>query len=394
MISQPSDITENPKAKRKKHHNLGMPNQSANLLSIKRPSPLLQKTLFFQDAKTLDVYKSLKIYQLKTVREVHVSTHAPENHKKKASVIPKLCKAIKRLKGLSNLSLDLHEGDCIGIRSLAIYLRTLSNLSSLEIRFNNERDEDFLEGINIILRGLKYLSSLARLDLNMEDMSYFKDKGIEDLGMTLLSSALKSLPSLSSLELNLQNCRKITDEYYGKLFRGIRRLSLLSSLLLNVSGCKKITNKGIKKMCVYLQRMSSLKVLDFNFNNCFRISEKSLSYICICLIKLRGLTSFTLDVSRCKNMTNQEIEKLSAALKNLSSLSNVDLNFSNYNAEINDKGIEALCLNFKELSLLSSVKLNFEHCHQITDKSIENLSLYLRNLSSLSNVTLTGQKIR
>src|SRR4051794_34787683 len=104
MIPQPTDITEGPYTKRLKSSNHEGSDHSTTSPIVKRPNPVLQKILFYREKEVTETCKRLRRSHLKAVRRVHAYAYK-QDRKRKEIIIPKLCRSLKSLKGLSFLSL-------------------------------------------------------------------------------------------------------------------------------------------------------------------------------------------------------------------------------------------------------------------------------------------------
>jgi len=153
---------------------------------------------------------------------------------------------------------------------------------------------------------------LQHLALDFSYSDQVSNQGVVALGTNLG----RSFKNLKSLNLNLNDCSKITDvaiKHFGKNFK-----IDLEKFHLDFSGSPQITNQGVKEFSFDISRnVNNLKIFMLGFAECQKITAEGLEVLShnIC-DNMKDLTSLTLDLSECLNITENERKKIYQEIKN------------------------------------------------------------------------------
>jgi len=144
---------------------------------------------------------------------------------------------------------------------------------SMMFRFMREEMKRlrFLEALKLILMkcfqvrnlrelsdGLRELTSLKSLDLDLYQCENLTDEGLKDLG-----DAIRRLISLKSIKLNVTYCSQLTDLGFEEIGKALRTLNLLEELSFNMR--QKVTDLSLKSISEGLKRLVCLRTLNLEF---------------------------------------------------------------------------------------------------------------------------------
>lgn len=276
----------------------------------------------------------------------------------------------ERLPNVSELSINDSPGD--GARL------GIAQLSSLEPAVAMRIKTLTLDGARINNRDLQHLKSLSNLtSLNIRNCNRIDDKGLAAIkGLTQLQSVslqncdrfsgagfthLQELPHLTSLDL--QGCHKVNDA-------GLAALEKLPNLKsLNLQGCSGVTDAGL----AHLETLPQLTSL--NLMGCEQVTDGGLAHV----KKIKQLA--TLDLSGVTRITDEGLANLTDAgprnLERPQHLETLNLRFCN---AITDAGL----VHLAKLPQLKS--LNLLYCYQLKDPGLEAVG----GLKGLQELRLSG----
>ena len=293
-----------------------------------------------------------------------------------------LCTALRKLKTLSTLSLNLAELDVYHLNNLVFGMKHLK-LSTLAL--------DFRHNINFSVQKMEAVSQcLVNLSHSLQDLKlYFSNSFLpnRDSEITKLSYGLKHIKYLKSLDLELSECFDITKTGMQALSSSLKIHKSLSSLVLDLKGCCRSPNTGLFYLLLTLQHLTELSTFSLNLSNC-HITPMEVYVLSSNLQRLNLLTTLALSFKQHKGDTAQEISNLLSGIPNLKKLSNLNLSFSSCDTQTANL-FESLSSCLTNSNALSTLELDFSHCTDINDRDLQKLALGLqKHHNSLSNLTL------
>ena len=264
--------------------------------------------------------------------------------------------------------------------------------------------DDFV--ISLLSNPVQHASVAAILDIDLSECRMLTDRAIEVIAARC--SALKSL--------NVSRCENLIDRAIEAAAEGRSSLESLdnvsgfdyltdraieaiaascSSLTsLNVTGCENLTDWGIEAIAA---RCSSLKSLDVAA--CENLTDRAIQMVAASCILLQSLNVFgcenltdmaiemvasscssltSLNIAGCKNLTDRAIEMVAASCSSLTSLNVAGCK------SLTDRGIEAVANGCSSLN-----SLNAFGCENLTDRAIQ---MVAANCSSLTSLNVFGCK--
>ena len=116
---------------------------------------------------------------------------------------------------------------------------------------------------------------------------------------------------LSTLKLNLHECKKIHDKSVKALFYNLRYLEILSSLDLDFSPNDNISNKCFEQLSSSFEQIALLSRINLKFSHCRKITDVAINGILSSLENHKLLVLLSLDFSGgCPIMTNKRYNSL------------------------------------------------------------------------------------
>ena len=282
-------------------------------------------------------------------------------------------------------------------------LKGIKTVKKLDIHCRSMKINYFL------LQGLGYLSQIASLTIDLSQSNKeITDEGFESLGF----GGLKYLTQLTSLNLNLSGCEQITNKGVQNLAsQGLKYLIKLTSLILNFCGLA-IDDEGVKSLASQgLRYLTKLSFLSLDFSRCHQIIKKGMQNLAS--QGLKHLTQLTyLALNFCDLAINDEgvSDLASEGLKHLTQLTSLSLNF--YDSKIGNDGVKNLASQgLKHLTQLTSLTLDFSRFYfssvfgesqRITDVGASDLAsegfphiIQLTSLSlNFSNSRISGSGVK
>lgn len=296
--------------------------------------------------------------------------------------IEALSSALQYLNNLSTITIVLLKCRRItikGIQNLSSTLKYLHCLLSIHLYFSFTMVESSNEDIKSLFSSLICLKTLSTLCIHI-----FPGSEIDTLiskKINIISSALKQLRSLSTLNIYAFGFEWVSDKEVKQLFSSISSLSSLSSLKLFFNG---LSNTGKQNLSLSLRSFPLLSKLSLVYYQSF--SSKEVENLTEILKDLRFLSCLTVDFSdSC--MHGQTMLRLSSSLSHLTSLSTLELDFSWCN-EVGNQALECLSFGLTYLSSLSKLSLNFSGCSSVDDSGVKSLLTRLIYFKILSNLYL------
>ena len=155
----------------------------------------------------------------------------------------------------------------------------------------------------------EYLSrnrKLRSLLLDMEGCKYLSEKNISSL-----SDCLSKYSFLRSLNLNIGLCKKIDDSCINNLARGILGLEDLKELHLNIRYSQSIKDEAVGKLISSLSKHSlSLIHFELNMSDCKKLSDLSVQNLGNVVSKMKYLEKLELYLSRCPKVTVKGLSQM------------------------------------------------------------------------------------
>jgi len=224
----------------------------------------------------------------------------------------------------------------------------------------------------------KTLKALQDLSLDFSSCNKLTNDGLH----ALTSSLSRNLRNLKSLNLNFNECPLISD-LESLTFKNLSQLTLKFDK-------SQIGDRPIRNLAVSLGKtFLSLNRLELQFNDCEKLSDEGVNDIGVYLSNhLKDLKSLILRFNNTQ-VYGKGVNGIGAYLGiNLKNLERLELSFNH--TKISDAGLAALGVsisqNFKKLHHL---KLNLRSCSNISDKGLNEFGTFIcSNLQSLPSLSL------
>ena len=264
----------------------------------------------------LNPLKKQKIPTLKTLNwaQLHFSPSKTEG-------INDLYRILRNQKSLNSISLSLKFRNKFEIHAHTLIIRKLKRIRTFKLLESSKH----IDGLwKKLVSNLKHLKSLT-LTL---------DKNINDKGLEELSNGLKNLSSLSELSLEIPQNFIISNKGLFALSRNLKHLRSLSSFKLTLIYLH-VTDEGLKSICKFEAiSTSSLHIIHLSITD---EGIKSISQS----IKSLKLSNLLLDFGSCYEISDKGLESLFLNLQNNSSLLQLELDFSS-NTKITNNSFHSL----------------------------------------------------
>ena len=296
--------------------------------------------------------------------------------------------ALNSQRNVSALVLHFYESPKLtkqGMKFLALRLRRMY-LSELKISFGLF-SRISVEGLSPLFSGLKHLTCLSSLTLDLQYEKPLKLPAIKEL-----VSSLKGMRRLERLRISVKYSL-IEEEVIEELFSGLGKLKRISHLSFDFSHSGIFNKSLFNNLPVMLTSLKCLTSLELVFD--FHLSgEKNqiITHISSGLKSLTFLKNLTLSLlPQVPGYVESGVESLSEALREIKSLQKLDLHFSVF--EFNKQYQDKLSLGLKDLKMLKHFSL-FLNFNKVSDQDIEEFSLVFENMKALNVLQLkfTGHK--
>lgn len=243
-------------------------------------------------------------------------------------------------------------------------MKRLRSLEALKLIFT---DSKRLTNLKELSKGVRELTSLKCLDLDLYKCEDLTDEGLKDLG-----AAMRRLISLKSIWLKFTWCSKLTDQGLAEIGKALKGLKYLEEFSFTTTFRKEgVTDFGLENLSEGLNGLVSLQTLILSFEHC-EIADRGLKNLSKDLKKLCSLKVLRLDFGNCKRIGDEALESLSEALQNLDSLEKIDLNFR-FSNDITDEGLKSLTEGLKGNSSLKSIRIDIYSCKNTSSKGHNNM---------------------
>jgi len=339
---------------------------------------------------------------------------------------------LRNLTQLTSLTLDYLNYNDEELESfISDGLKHLLQLRSLILPFYQDADKEITDkGLAILaFQGLKFMTSLTKLELHFNRFRQITDKGIA----CFASQGLSNLTKLTSLALHFLNCQQITHEGVSSLMsQGLKDLIQLTSLTLNFTDCMQITGKGLDLLAshwlkhlipfeslrimnriLWTESKRDIRVHPFGSSSKVKLARENsqtekqpldkellVSFSENCPLKMT-LNSTGSEKLLSQNFLDTVIpilkknENRTCTLKVLEiffeirHLISLNLDFERHRGLVNNEFVHHLASQvLRHFPQLRSLTLLFNECNQITDEGVGDLALYglkpLVNLASLN----------
>jgi len=253
----------------------------------------------------------------------------------------------------------------------------VSPFTSLSIKVQVFFDSDELSLLENVLES-KSCSKLTFLHLDFKGCP--ESKVTNGFINSICLHGRQNINGLESLKLDLEGCKKLTDDAVLSISDWLSECPQLASLRLSLHDCLCISDEGISHLASGFEPPSKIKSLDLNFTNCNSITGDRFSSGW--LETLSELESFTLNLSFCPKIPDKRVTELFEALQFCKDLKHISMNFGSC-TEITDKQIPFICSSeiIKYLSKLISFEINFENCPNVTELTLLNLIKWLETIA-------------
>jgi hypothetical protein len=193
---------------------------------------------------------------------------------------------------------------------------------AISIAENNQLTDS---GIFSIYDTIKRLKKIRNLEVEVKKLPKLTDKGA-----TILAEALSKQTKLETLLLDISECPAITDEgvsWFGKAFS---HLTALQSLRFLIKGgeTNSITSKGLDDISTGLKEIENLNSLEIAVECCSAISTGDVIKFCDNLQLLQKLESLRISF-RDTPIQDDAVDNILNLCRGLSSLIRLELGLSN-----------------------------------------------------------------
>lgn len=207
-----------------------------------------------------------------------------------------------------------------------------------------------------------------------------------------VTTAIRYLAPLRSMNLSFHECSHLSDQKVRSLVQSLKSLTALSHLTLDFSSCKQIIGKALnlKKTLPHLHLLSEVSL---NFSQCSQITYQTVEGIILALSRLTMLTKLNLVFPQFNEEDDIDFDRISRSLSLLTRLSHLDLCLTNY-YPMADQDMESLSSSLGVLTQLTTLSLGLVRCSKISQAGFEDLSYALKSLTLLStlHIDVTGSR--
>jgi len=257
---------------------------------------------------------------------------------------------ISKLDRLERLKLTMH-----GFRNMSDeslfgyydYFRKLKNLKRLELLFRH-RNMFTENGIAKIAKLVSELQNLEFLNLDFRLSDYPGHKGF-----VAISDALEKLPKLRVLKLHFEKCLGIQTQSLEYFSSKIISLTGLEKLQLNFPRCENITN--IVSIGRPLSQLKNLRIFEIDITECRRLTDPILIEFLNLLKGLTQLTTLALTLYNLEKTKGQILQPLLTLLSTFHDLRELNLGIGGF--EIDHESLNAFLALSKDLKELKEYKL-------------------------------------
>jgi len=285
-----------------------------------------------------------------------------ENYRVTNHVLINLSKALRYLKKLRNLAVDVERCDKIsdkGILHLLKGLVPLKRLSQLKLTFGGDEFTN---------TGIIYLSkTLIKLQKQLEfiTLCFIKCSFINDDGLKKLSSSISKLAKAKSLSLHFCWLTNITDVGFIEIGRALSQLKSLSHLTLGFRGCPKLETDGFTSVSHSFFHFDQLLSLNLTFFKLHQFGDEDLLNLAKGVGCLTSLRSLTLRFAICKQITDSGISLITDCLPKLRLLKSLILNIIDCE-KVTDEAVFYLSGKLESCSIIKSMEISFFQCPLVT----------------------------
>lgn len=289
-----------------------------------------------------------------------------------------VAKALKSV-SINELIINSYTISPTHVQSIAL-LKNIKNLSKLEVNCSR---------LKITTPGIKALS-LALKELESSDFS-FHIQGCDffnETAMKHLSSALNEKKKLTSLTLNFEENKEITNKGMKELSTCLSQMASLQSYSIYLDKCKGLTHEVVDILNSQIKNLKSLKTLGLSLSG-FHLNKKSMQAF---FKEIRNVKVLKL---RFSEITDAGLVIVNSALKELVEVESLELNLHNPfkfpNERIKELSINSLVESIEQLKKLHSVKLDFQQIQAYGDQNTLQSSLeqlgYLKDIEVKAHLT-------
>ena len=319
----------------------------------------------------LHLCKSYKVEQLKKF-EFHFEEHDFHRLSINSNILGKLFKeAFPHLQTLClsfvNFKSQIQKKDIIPL--MMVIGRQLCNLTKLSLSFERSAMDDECLSKIFESKNMGLSLKLTSLELNLMNCSRISNKGF----MILFNDLTRSFNMLKSLNLNLsKTC--INDMSIEKLMTLInQRLAHLEVLKIDFTDCKNIRGTSLSPFGNKGNNSGpQLRIISLIFDGCTDLWDEGLCAVGSLVQKhQKTLKAFHLSVNRCKKITDKGFKTfISEYLNSLENLKEIELDFGMC-SKMTDEVLEVLAIGLGRLERIEKLGLSLFACNGITDKGVQ-----------------------
>ena len=325
-----------------------------------------------------------------------------------------LALALRKHKKLSELQLSFPYTEEITDDQLSLFseiLCSLQSLSKLNISLNHAKNITEA-GISRLFNEIKdnlYLLSALNLDFDKwhfqydqtksDPLTYKYPKILLDFALEDLNWNYSNIKSLENISFVLKNNNKDSQNTtFLTLSSALKEMDSLHSVEFRFYPSIVLHQNNLQELFLSLRQKKSLKELTFNLS--LNFSNDVIEMLEHSFIDFNSLPKLHLDISQYSMIPSQEISGLFSNLATMKLLQDLSLTLF-CGSMVTDKSLTILAQSLNELKLLSQLSLIFKDgC--FTDKGTGELLIGIKNLKPLLDLNLnfgitninTGQTIK
>lgn len=260
------------------------------------------------------------------------------------------------------------------------FLKNSSRMSNLQLHFRQGEKELTDSDIKNILASLHGLNTLSELNLN------FSIKSITYAGFESLCENIIERKSLQTLALTFHECQRLGDKNVQMIAISLQNLRQLRNLSLNLGNSGLISDYGLIYLFQTIQDLNKIKYLNLKFRHLTNLYGECFKALISNPSKMKNLAKLNLGFLGCKNLDDNGIYSICSSLVRASSLRELNLHMIHCDS-IGNESLNYVASALNEMNCLVNVELDFSLCQRIT--SLE-FSTFCENVKQLPfNTTIT-----
>ena len=320
---------------------------------------------------------------LRLLRHLRLSQHSSfELSRCNKSDLIHISHILANIDSISSLNLIFKESlasSPYAFYSISKAIQQLRGLTSLKLKFVwceiNNLDLKSLTKALYSQNSLRHLS----LSLNCRDTS-------NETGLTHFSNKLNRFAQLESLEVSIEYSRTMVEHKASYLFGGLSKMRLLRILKLKVCH-RSIDGAYLQLLANSLKSISTLTTLELSFQSCYKIKDSDFEFIAEIFPLLPNLINLSIDLAWCEKIGPVSIKSLCIALNSSRSLQKLKLDLRGC-GNVDDLALSLLLASISNLSILNILSVNFGDGKMMSSSGFQDLATQIPALQDLRHLKL------